>query len=175
MKLAFINNVLPSGILAALAVSCTGTFSGSGAGTQVGVSQEGRERDGISQRSASVPASDDQRAQNARPRAVGGGPLDPAERFTPDVALIKLVTAQCNRELRCETLGPGEKYTSRADCIAKLETERGNQINATNCPREVGGDALRSCLMALENDSCDSAIASTARTNACQLSNLCVK
>jgi len=185
MNLAFINNTIVMGLVGTLAIGCSRTAStGDRTVPVTQFAQQEPERDPGQTRVKAPPAEESSTQQsstqqpstrNETPRAVGGGPIDTTARWTPDVAVIKIAAAQCNREVRCKDLGPGEKYASRNECVAAVESERRNQINEANCPRPISAEAMKNCLQALDDDDCESAMAAAARNNACQLSNLCVK
>jgi hypothetical protein len=114
-----------------------------------------------------------ERRENGRP-VVGGGPRD-VLRATPVSALANISAARCDRESRCNNIGPKGKYRSRAACVADLQRDKRDDINSDVCPGGVREKELTDCLAAIRDEDCGNPLDTIARLNACRTGNLCVK
>jgi hypothetical protein len=101
-------------------------------------------------------------------RSVGGGPV---RAINPSNALDRLVAARCDREVRCNNVGPKEKFASRAECVAKYRDDRRDEINADKCPGGVDENELEECVHAIRSESCGNPFGHSD----CRTGNLCLK
>jgi len=118
---------------------------------------------------ASVPSASE------APPAMGGGPTEPKPRTTPANAVASMAAARCERQVRCNNIGPNETYKTRGECVAKLQNEKAGSINAKECPGGINEANLDRCLKALRDEQCGSPLGTLGRLEACKTDGLCLK
>ena len=106
-----------------------------------------------------------QEAEQAGQRAIeGSGVL---------TAVESLTDARCDREQRCNNVGPDKKYSSRADCVMKVNEEWREDLNARQCPGGVVQSEFSECLEEIRNEDCGNPFDSLERIVACRASDIC--
>jgi hypothetical protein len=110
-------------------------------------------------------------------RGVGNEPpVTPAARAdSVEAAVADIVDARCDLEDRCGSLGPGQKYESRAICESKMQGTSASELNTKDCPLGVEGRKLDTCLANIRSESCESMFDSLNRWNACRNGQICFK
>jgi hypothetical protein len=114
-------------------------------------------------------------APENQPPAIGGGPTTPQGKTTPSAALASLAAADCDREVRCNNVGPNKHYPSREVCIAMVQNDKGKKVSAQACPGGINEGNLNECLKSLRKDSCGNFGDTLSRAEACKLDGICVK
>ena len=84
-------------------------------------------------------------------------------------------TTRCDRQARCNNIGPNEKYKSRAECVSKMQSDDGKSINADECPGGINEGNLNRCLKALREEGCGSPIGALERLESCKTDSICKK
>jgi hypothetical protein len=113
---------------------------------------------------------DERRAEERRDgRSIGGGPGEPA------YAVTKIASARCDREVRCNNVGYKQKYSSRDDCDVRMQADKRDEVNSTQCPVGIDKKQLDACLTSIRDESCNNPLDTVGRLVACRSSSLCVK
>lgn len=86
---------------------------------------------------------------------VGDIALRPGRLGMPSVALAAIVEARCTRAERCNQVGAGLEFPSRNECLWRVRAEWSEELNRIACERGVDEGALRVCLRALSEGSCE--------------------
>ena len=97
-----------------------------------------------------------------RARSVQGGVYD-------------IVRARCDLEKRCSSIGPGQKFDTRAICESKMQGETALHLNLADCPLGVEPRKLDACITSILAQDCDSMFDALSRWNACRNGQLCYR
>jgi hypothetical protein len=108
-------------------------------------------------------------------RAIGGGPRDVGGGTSSATALLSMVMARCDREVRCEHIGAGETYGTRRDCLADRSHEERIDLSNDTCPDGISAKGLDSCLQSIREENCNHPLEAVRRLNACRAGNLCLR
>ena len=111
----------------------------------------------------------DERKAEERERYIGGGPTE------PNSAVGKIASARCEREVRCNNVGTKEKYSSRADCVTRMQDDKRDDLNDKECPAGIDKKQLATCLTAIRDEACGNPLDTISRLVACRSSNVCLK
>lgn len=85
-----------------------------------------------------------------------------------------VVIARCQRELRCNTLGEGKRYSSAERCERAVQSEWNNDLMSLECQARQLGEELSDCLAAVHDEPCDSPFDTLMRVSSCTARQLCV-
>ena len=118
------------------------------------------------------PSNENQKQTDVR--AIGGGPIDPAERSDEIAAIRKIAAARCDREARCNNVGAGRKFATRTDCLATMASYKLSHINFDKCPLGVTEPKVETCVQIISAEDCSTARA-LARIDACRVRALCTQ
>jgi hypothetical protein len=88
-----------------------------------------------------------------------------------ELASEELTSARCDRELRCDHLGPEKRYTSHGDCMRALWSEAYAELEV--CEDGVDRNELGECLTDIGDTKCHDKQASIDNWPACQRESLC--
>ena len=114
--------------------------------------------------------ADGERVERGRDaRFIGGGPTEPSS------AVARIVTARCEREVRCNNVGVNARYPSRTDCTIRLQSEKRDTINEEDCPGGIDGKQLDDCLAEVRDEACHNPLVSISRLVSCRSTSLCSK
>lgn len=100
--------------------------------------------------------------------------LQPASRTTRS-ASRSIAEARCAREIRCDNVGPDEKYSSSEDCLARVSNDWKDDLNARECPGGVDQTQFQQCLTAIRAEECSSPLDTLERVTECTASAICVE
>jgi len=98
---------------------------------------------------------------------VGGGPVEIS------MAVDKIVGARCDRELKCGNVGGDKKFADRNACIASVNKDFADDLNAEDCPAGVDAKELSECLTEARNEDCANPFDTIGRIAACRKSDIC--
>lgn len=88
-------------------------------------------------------------------------------------AVSSITQARCDREARCNNVGGGRKYESRADCVTKTRADWRDDLNARECPNGVVSSQLASCVSQIKEESCNNPVEKLESVLACRTVDLC--
>lgn len=136
-----------------------------------------RAADELNARSAGFSAYADRTSEHADPaagerQAIGGGPRTSSS-MSADDASVWVAATRCEREMRCDKIGPAAKYKSYDDCLAALQKDRSNDLSTRACPSGVSQLGLQMCLQAIREEKCTSTLDTITRVNACSVDKFC--
>lgn len=94
---------------------------------------------------------------------VGDTALGPGRLGVPSVAVDTISEARCARAERCNRVGAGLEYPSRSECTWRVRAEWSEELNRIACERGVDEAALRACLSALSDESCENELSEACR------------
>jgi hypothetical protein len=98
--------------------------------------------------------------------------MTPASRTEPSAewATEQVTAARCDRELRCDTIGPEKEYPTRENCMRSLWSTAYAELDA--CYDGVDSNQLNKCLDEISGKSCGEFRLQAYPS--CQLADLCV-
>jgi hypothetical protein len=111
--------------------------------------------------------------ERAHERGIGGGPV--VVRASTAVAVESLADARCDRAVRCGDVAPHQRFSTRAACVSKVESEKFDDLNVRACPGGIDAKQLDKCVTAIRADECGNAFERWNRLNACRSANLCLE
>jgi hypothetical protein len=88
-------------------------------------------------------------------------------------AIRTMAQVRCEREERCNNIGVDGKYANREACVSKLQAEKYDDLNLSECPGGLDQKELDKCLAEIRNEDCDSPLDTLGRLTACRSSDLC--
>jgi hypothetical protein len=127
-----------------------------------------------SEPSTIAPPSNENQKLTDVPRAIGGGPIDPAVRSDVIAVVRKIAAARCDREARCDNVGATRNFATRTECLTTMASYKHAHINFEKCPLGVAEPKVENCLKAIRAEDC-SAARSLERINACRMAALCTQ
>jgi hypothetical protein len=113
----------------------------------------------------------EQQRKEAEKKSIGGGPGATAQ---PMTALASIAAARCDREVKCNQVGPDKKYKTRTDCIAAMMKDKKDDFSVNSCAA-VDQKKLGDCVQEIHNERCGSPIDWFNRVELCRSSKLCEK
>jgi hypothetical protein len=116
--------------------------------------------------------------------ACGGSepPMVPAAQVVPaysprDAAEI-MAAARCDREQRCNNVGPSREYQNREHCMHVFRTDAANELTKDeDCARGIKSEDLSECSSQLRGRSCSTvggAFESLGSSMSCSSGELCM-
>jgi hypothetical protein len=102
-------------------------------------------------------------------RALGESPRSDVAR-----ALQSLADARCDRAMRCNQVGGGQRWTSRDACIQSVRQTEREDINLYECTGGIDQKELSECLNEINTADCDSAFDALGQMAACRSSDMCL-
>jgi hypothetical protein len=94
---------------------------------------------------------------------------------TDTLAASQVVDARCDRQVRCNDIGPGKRYETMDVCTKEMGYEKRTELHTGDCPRGVRERALEGCMHAIKGVSCEEPLDSLFRLDACSKDRLCLK
>lgn len=80
----------------------------------------------------------------------------------------------CDSYARCNEIGAGKKYATRAECDADNQSFWNNRWPAADCDGKINGTSLETCTNAIKGTACDSFIDQiNTAYNKCAKSDVC--
>jgi hypothetical protein len=107
----------------------------------------------------------------------GEEPMTPASRpvtVDNERGIFALAAERCDREARCGNVGPNEDYTSRNDCMARIESDARDDLDARECPGGIEQRELDECVQQVRSEDCGHVLDKLERLAECADSQLCL-
>ena len=98
---------------------------------------------------------------------------DPATGSKTMNRINQLSEARCDREVRCGGIGPDKTYETRDQCIADLNHDGYDDLDADACPRGIDQRELDKCLSEIHAERCGAPLDTLERLVACRSAALC--
>jgi hypothetical protein len=89
-------------------------------------------------------------------------------------SINEIVTARCDREQRCNNIGPDKTYATREACTSKLQGNTESDLNMKDCEHGVDRPKLHECLAKIHGEDCGNPIDALSRVTACRTGALCI-
>lgn len=105
-----------------------------------------------------------------QPTSYGGGPN---LQMNVDGGIARLASAKCDRQQRCNNVGPGEAYESRAQCEVVMRGKLTDDIHYRDCRGGIDDENLEECVDALREESCVNVFEKVSSHAKCRVSKLC--
>ncbi|MDI1478202.1 DUF6184 family natural product biosynthesis lipoprotein [Polyangium sp. y55x31] len=102
-------------------------------------------------------------------RALGESPRRDVVR-----ALQSLADARCDRAMRCNQIGGGQRYASRDACIQSVRQSERQEMNLYGCSKGIDQEELSECLNEINTANCDAAFDALSQMADCRPSDMCV-
>ena len=101
------------------------------------------------------------------------GPMVPAAGTTRaiDKAIMDLTNAHCDRQQRCNNIGPNAKYSNREHCMNVMGGESREKLQG--CTHGIDQKDMRQCLTAIQNQECSGLFGGIEEEKACDMDDLC--
>jgi hypothetical protein len=111
------------------------------------------------------------RPPEQRPKAPG----ERMENVRPQVmaALDEIAQARCDREMRCENVGPDKAHASRDACMQKMKQERIQGLSVEDCKGGVDRKELAECVSDIGKEECSAALDTPTRIPSCRANEIC--
>ena len=88
-------------------------------------------------------------------------------------SIRSIADARCERETRCDNVGPGKQWASAEACRGDLMAKNRDELKASECPGGIVKKELDECLTEIRNETCNSPLDTIGRLAACRSSDLC--
>jgi hypothetical protein len=98
---------------------------------------------------------------------------DPATGSKTMSGINEISEARCDREVRCGGVGPDKDYKTRDQCIADLNHDGYEDLDADACPRGLDQNELQKCLSEINAERCGAPLDTLERLVACRSAILC--
>ena len=106
---------------------------------------------------------------------IGGGPRESNFNMNNRAAILSIAAARCDREARCDRVGPGEKYDSRRECMVDIKRNERSDLSDDACPGGISPKGLDGCLQSIREEDCKNPLETIGRLNACRTGDLCLR
>lgn len=90
-------------------------------------------------------------------------------------ATDKLSAGVCEREVRCNDVGQGRKFSDYDGCVSQYHRNTQQSLEAAGCSRAIDDGELDTCLRAIQDERCDRPLDTVGRLKACRAEALCVR
>ena len=90
-----------------------------------------------------------------------------------NAAIDSIAAARCDREARCNNVGANKDFDSHDQCVAKVKSDKREDLNAKDCPGGIDQKELSECLEETRNSDCNNPFDELGRMTACRTSDLC--
>jgi hypothetical protein len=108
----------------------------------------------------------------ARPTAMGDG-MTPAARTRS--AAEQIAQARCDRERECDNIGADKSFSSRQDCLVRIQSDWKDDLNARECPGGINQRQLDECVAQVRAESCGNPFDTLARITECTAGQICIE
>jgi Family of unknown function (DUF6184) len=108
---------------------------------------------------ASAPSSDRSLAPASRTRS----------------AAEQIAAARCEREQECGNVGQDKTFSSRLDCLARIQNDWKEDLNARACPGGINQHELDECMTQIRGEACENPFDTLARITQCTQGQICIE
>lgn len=88
-------------------------------------------------------------------------------------AVMRVVTARCDREAACGHVGTGRSYGDRDECANGVGHDVVAAFPSDDCPSGIDAERLDACAAAIDAATCDASTSDGNLPAACALDQLC--
>jgi len=100
------------------------------------------------------------------------GSLTPAARTR--TAAEQIAQSRCEREQQCGNIGKDQTYSSSQDCLARIQGDWKDDLNARECPGGINQKELDECLAQVRGEACSNPFDTLARVTECTSGQICI-
>lgn len=115
-----------------------------------------------------TPARDTAYAQDAQTPT-----MTPASRARS--AAEQIASARCEREQQCGNVGNDKTFSSGRDCLARIQNDWKDDLNARACPGGINQHELDECLTQVRQEACENPFDTLARITECTQGQICIE
>ncbi|MDI1445170.1 DUF6184 family natural product biosynthesis lipoprotein [Polyangium sp. 6x1] len=101
-------------------------------------------------------------------RALGESPRSDVNR-----ALQSLADARCDRAMRCNQIGQGERFANRDACLQSVRKNERQDLNLYGCTEGIDQEELSECLSEINTSGCDATFDTLSAMADCRPSDMC--
>lgn len=98
--------------------------------------------------------------------------MTPASGTRP--AAEQLAQARCERERTCGNIGNDKTYSSSQDCLARVQSDWRDDLNARDCPGGINQHELDECMSQIRSEACGNPFDTLARIAECTSGQICI-
>jgi len=101
-----------------------------------------------------------------------------APRTTPAAAAEQIAAARCDREARCNDVGPSKEFQNREHCLQVMRKDASDKLADDDCPNGIANRDLQGCLSDIGSENCGGVSLPFAKLDsmmACRQSHLCLE
>jgi len=100
-------------------------------------------------------------------------PLTPAAGLSPETqaAVDRIAVARCDREQRCNAVGPHAEYETRDKCVSVMSSDALEEL--FGCRNGIKSDELEKCVGLIAHEDCGGPIDRLERWVQCRAAALC--
>ena len=111
-------------------------------------------------------------ANTGRATAMGDG-MTPAARTR--TAAEQIAQARCEREQQCGNIGNDKTFSSTQDCLARIQSDWKDDLNARECPGGINQHELNECMSQVRAEACSNPFDTLARITECTSGQICIE
>ena len=98
---------------------------------------------------------------------------DQANVATTRSARESIAESRCQREQKCNNVGPEKKYSSADDCLVRIRNDWKDDLNARECPGGINRAQLDECLTKIRTEDCGNPFETLSRIVECRVGQIC--
>jgi hypothetical protein len=110
----------------------------------------------------------------ARSQATPVGVDDMAPASRTRSAAEQIARARCEREQECGNIGRDKTFSSSQDCLARIQNDWKEDLNARQCPGGINQHELNECLEQVRAEACSNPFDTLARITECTSGQICI-
>lgn len=114
-----------------------------------------------------------------RPTVFRNDDLPAAETLLPASrtrsAAEQIAQARCQREQQCGNIGTDKTFSSSQDCLARIQNDWKEDLNARACPGGINQQELDECLTQVREEACANPFDTLARITECTSRQICIE
>jgi hypothetical protein len=99
--------------------------------------------------------------------------MTPASGTRP--AADQIARARCDREQQCSNIGPDKTYSSMQDCLARIQHDWRDDLNARECPGGINQHELNECMTQIRAEACGNPFDTLSRIAECTSGQICIE
>jgi hypothetical protein len=89
-------------------------------------------------------------------------------------AAEQIANARCERERQCGNIGADKTFSSSQDCMARIQNDWKDDLNARACPGGINQHELDECMSQVRAESCGNPFDTLARITECTQGQICI-
>jgi hypothetical protein len=90
-------------------------------------------------------------------------------------AADQIARARCDREQQCDNVGADKAYSSMQDCLARIQNDWKEELNARECPGGINQYELNECMAQIRAEACGNPFDTLSRLAECTAGQICIE